>query len=314
MFQHILIGLDGSPLAETILTYVSAIAKRVGADLTLLYAVHLTEEMRQKEAYQILQPAIQQNVTKAQDYLNRVVQRLTANGLKVQSWVRIGDAATEILHCARQDNMDLIALATHGRSGLQRWFYGSVAEKVLHTTPTPLLLIRPSEDQAAALADLTQIVVPLDGSPVAERALTVAEGLAERAHVPLVLLRVVEILSLDFGDPFGTSYAAYPELLDRLQEAADSYINERAAGLRAKGHTVLTETPVGLPADNIVRYAHAHSGSLVVMATHGRTGVANVMLGSVARRVVQHGNTPTLVVPSLIVPPAGSSEPWGYGQ
>jgi nucleotide-binding universal stress UspA family protein len=172
-----------------------------------------------------------------------------------------------------------------------------------------LLLIRPTADQAATPADLTQIVVPLDGSPVAEMALSVAEALAERAHVPVVLLRVVEVVSPDFGNPFGTSSAAYSELLDRLQEAADKYVNERAAGLRAKGHTILTETPVGLPADTIVRYAHAHPGSVVVMATHGRTGVANVMLGSVARRVVQHGNTPTLVVPSLLVPPNSSPKP-----
>src|SRR5262245_5757837 len=132
MFQHILIGLDGSPLAESILIYVSTIAKRVGADLTLLYAVHLTDEMRHDDSYKILQPAIQQNVTHAQTYLNQVVSRLTTNGLNVQSRVMVGDAATEILRCAQQDAIDLIALATHGRSGLQRWFYGSVAEKVLH--------------------------------------------------------------------------------------------------------------------------------------------------------------------------------------
>lgn len=309
MFQHILIGLDGSPLAENVLPYASTLAKRVGADLTVLYAVHLTEEMRHDDAYRMLQPAIQQTVPHAEDYLRQVVHRLAENGFKVQSRVRIGDAASEIVRCAQQESMDLIALATHGRSGVQRWFYGSVAEKVLHTTPTPLLLIRPTEDHAAVPADLTQIVVPLDGSRLAEKALAVAEGLTERAQVPLVLLRVVELLSLDFGDPFATSYAAYPELLNRLQEAADSYINERATALRAKGYTVLTETPVGLPADKIVHYAHAHPGSVVVMATHGRTGVANVMLGSVARRVVQHGNTPTLIVPSLITARVSSSEP-----
>jgi nucleotide-binding universal stress UspA family protein len=199
------------------------------------------------------------------------------------------------------------SLATHGRSGLQRWFYGSVAEKVLHSTPLPLLLIRPIEDHPAVPSDLTQIVVPLDGSPLAETALSVAEALVTRTNVPLILLRVVEILSLDFGDPFGTSSASYPEILDRLQEAAASYVNEHAAVLHAKGYRVQTETPVGLPANKIVRYAHEHPGSLVVMATHGRTGLANMMLGSVARRVVQHGNTPTLIVPSFTAPAVHSS-------
>src|SRR5690348_10543679 len=105
MFQHILIGLDGSPLAENILPYVSTIAKRLGADLTLLYAVHLSDEMRHDDSYKILQPAIQQSVTQAQAYLNQVVSRLTEKGLNVQSRVMMGDAATELLRCAQQDDI-----------------------------------------------------------------------------------------------------------------------------------------------------------------------------------------------------------------
>ena len=161
MLQHILVGLDGSPLAETILPYVSTLAKGVSADVMLLHVVHLSEDMQRDEPYRLLQPMIQQAKTQAQDYLSRVAQRLTDSGIKVRSGVMVGDAAAEIVRYAQQDGMDLIALATHGRSGLQRWVYGSVAEKVLHTTYTPLLLIRPTDGQVAAPPELTQIVVPL---------------------------------------------------------------------------------------------------------------------------------------------------------
>jgi nucleotide-binding universal stress UspA family protein len=306
MLQHILVGLDGSPLAETILAYVSILSKALGAEVTLLHVVHLSEDMQRDEPYRLLQPAIQQAEAQAQDYLSRVAQRFTDSGIKVQNRVTIGDAATEVVRAAPQEGRDLIALATHGRSGLQRWFYGSVAEKVLHTTNTPVLLIRPTDEQAAASQELTQIIVPLDGSPLAEAALPLAETLATRANVPLILLRVVEVLSLDFGDPTGLSSGSYPQILESLQKATEDYLNQLAASLRGKGLSIQTEAPLGLPTDKIVGYAHEHPGSLVVMTTHGRTGFTGFVLGSVARRVVQHGNTPTLVVRSLVTPAAAN--------
>jgi nucleotide-binding universal stress UspA family protein len=189
---------------------------------------------------------------------------------------------------------------------LQRWVHGSVAEKVLHTTHTPLLLIRPTEEQAAAPQELKQIVIPLDGSPLAEAALPVAETLATSVKVPLVLLRVVEVLPLDFANPTGMSYASAPQLLESLQEAAEGYLHQLATRVRDTGVCVHTEAPVGLPTDKIVSYSHNHPGSLVVMTSHGRTGLAGLVLGSVARRVVQLGHTPTLIVRAL-VPPAEKS-------
>jgi nucleotide-binding universal stress UspA family protein len=296
MLQHILVGLDGSLLAETILAYVSTLAKSLGAEVALLHVVHLSEDMQRGEPSHLLQPAIQHAETQAREYLSRVAQRLTDSGLTVRSQVRVGDAATEIVRAAQQEGAELIALATHGRSGLQRWVYGSVAEKVLHTTSTPLLLVRPTDEQGAAPLALTQIVVPLDGSSLAETALPLAETLAARAKASLVLLRVVEVLSLDFGGPIGMSYASYPQLLDSLQEAAEDYLTQLTLPLRGKDFSVHTEASVGLPADKIVKYAHEHPGSLIVMTTHGRTGLPELVLGSVARRVVLHGNTPILIL------------------
>jgi nucleotide-binding universal stress UspA family protein len=112
----------------------------------------------------------------------------------------------------------------------------------------------------------------------------------------LVLVQVVETVSLSFADPGGMGLSSYPQILEGLQEAADIYMQRLAATVSSKGFSVHTETPMGTPADKIVEYVHDHPGSLVVMTTHGRTGLAGFVLGSVVRRVVQHGNTPTLVV------------------
>ena len=304
MVQHILVGLDGSPLAETILPYVSILAKGVGADVTLLHVIHVPDEVQEGERYQAVQPLIQQLTTQAEDYLRGVAQQLIDAGLTAKGQVTTGDTAAAIVRYARQAGIDLIALATHGRSGLRRWFYGSVAEKVLHTTQTPLLLIRPTEDQAPPAPGLTRIVVPVDGSPAAEAALPLAEALAVSCKVPVTLLRVVETVSLTFADPAGMGSTNYPQILEGLQQAADSYVHQLASAVRGTGCSVHTETPLGTPAEQIVGYVHGHPGSLVVMTTHGRTGLAEVVLGSVARRVVQHGNTPTLVVRPAATPAA----------
>jgi len=296
MLQHVLVGLDGSPLAESIVPYVSALAKKLHTDVTLLHVVPLMSSLQQGEFHHFLGPLLQQEEKQAYDYLERVAQQFVESGIEAQHRLVIGEAAAEILHAAEQENIGLIALATHGRSGLQRWIYGSVAEKVLHATHTPLLLMRPTEEQPITSPEITQIVVPLDGSPVAEAVLPVAEALAGQCQLPLVLLRVVEPFPFSFVDASGVAGVDYQAVLNSLQEAADSYLGEVSAALRGKNVNVLTEAPMGTPVHEIVRYAQEHSGSLVVMATHGRSGLAKVLLGSVARGVVQHGNTPTLLV------------------
>ncbi len=108
------------------------------------------------------------------------------------------------------------------------------------------------------------------------------------------------------GAATGMGYASYPQILDSLQEAAEDYLNQLVVTMRGKDFSVQTVAPVGLPADKIVRYAHEHPGSLVVMTTHGRTGFAGFVLGSVVRRVVLHGNTPTLVVRPTVTPAAAN--------
>lgn len=308
MLQHILVGLDGSPLAESILDYVSVLAKAIRADMTLLHVISFPSSLQSGASHRGLGSLLQQEETQAFAYLQRVAARFVDAGIKVQSRVAIGEAAAEIIRTAQQEHLDLIALATHGRSGLQRWVHGSVAERVLHTTCTPLLLIHPSEEPAPPLPPLTSIMVPLDGSPLAETVLPFAEALALQCHVRLVLLRVVEVVSLTFVDPAGMVSVDYRALLDSFQNATDHYVDELAARVREKGMQVETATPMGFPAEKIVSHAHDHAGSLVVMATHGRTGLANVVLGSIARRVVQHVNTPTLIVRPGIAPGAvGSS-------
>lgn len=303
MVKQILVGLDGSPLAEAILPCVSNLAKGLGAEVTLLN-VTFPESIVEPEDRPSLQQLVQGAEIQAKDYLRGVAQRLQETGITTRYAVAVGDAPAEIVNYAQRGGMDLIALATHGRSGIQRWVFGSVADAVLHTTRTPLLLIRPRDGRPAAASGVTQVVVPLDGSPLAEAVLPLAQELALAFDVPVVLLRTVETVYL-FSEPAPGAAAGYQDIISAVQEAVAGYLEHVGAGLEAQGTTVKTVAPLGSPATEIEAYTTAHEGSLVVMATHGRTGIGGLLLGSVARRVVQQSGAPVLLVrpaPPLVIP------------
>lgn len=291
--RRLLVGLDGSPLAESILTNVAYLATRLHADLVLLHVVPVPgPAVAMPPAYD---DVIARERVAAQEYLDGVAKKLGASGTSVRSAVVVGDAALEIVRCAEREHADLIALATHGRSGLQRWVHGSVADAVLHATSTPLLLLRPST--RAPLPEVRRIMVALDGSPLAEGVLPIAELLAAGLGAPLELVRVVELVSFAFtADPYGAACIDYDAILSLLREDAERYLDGVAARGRGAGLAVETTVRYGSAVDAIVAAAHAHPGTLLVLGTHGRSGWRALALGSVARRTVLATRTPVLVV------------------
>ncbi len=294
--QQILATLDGSRLAEAILQPVRILATRMGAAVTLFHVVAVPDSVRAmaREAGITLDEVVAQERARAQRYLDGVARRLRDAGIAVATATGVGDAAVEIVRCAERERFDLIALATHGRSGLQRWINGSVADAVLHAATLPLLLVRPGAETGPPF-ELRRIVVGLDGSELAEAVLPIAESLAGKFAVPLVLTRVVESSALAFaGDPLASVYVDYQRLVAMLREAAAQYLEERAAEMRPRGLTVETSVPLGIAADALVAEARARAGTLLVLGTHGRTGWRAVALGSVARRVV-------LLAPSAVL-------------
>jgi nucleotide-binding universal stress UspA family protein len=295
---RILVALDGSPLAETILGAVRTLAGKMGGGLVLLHVVTVPESLRAiaVRARVTLDEVVAQERNDAQTYLDGVAEKLRHAGVPVRAVTAVGDAAAEIMRYAAHEAIGMVALATHGRSGVQRWLYGSVADAVLHTVTVPLLLLRPS-DETAAPFDVRRVVIALDGSELAEAALPAAERLARAFAVPLVLVRVVESSTLAFaGDPSGGVYVDYARLFEILREDAGRYLATRASELRGRGVTVETSVAAGMAADAIVGASRARDGTLLVLSTHGRTGWRAVALGSVARRVVLLASSPVLIV------------------
>jgi nucleotide-binding universal stress UspA family protein len=137
MYQRILVPLDGSTLAEVVLPHVQALAKSLGADLVLL-RMAFTHAFPGYDPMQAQVTAVQE----AEDYVSGLAQRLLGEGVRAEVEVRFGDPVEEILDHVTWDHIDLIAMATHGRTGLTRVVMGSVAEHVLRRTSVPMLLMR----------------------------------------------------------------------------------------------------------------------------------------------------------------------------
>jgi nucleotide-binding universal stress UspA family protein len=291
--HSILVGLDGSTLAETILPTLRALARRCRAEIVLLHVVHVPKTVP-AEAGIALDEVVEQERREAAGYLRRLARELDTDGIAVRTAVVVGETAPEIVRFAEHEHIDLVALATHGRSGMQRLLHGSVADAVLHTATRPLLLLRPSLETPAP-ADIRRLVVALDGSPLAEQALPPARELARALGVPLVLLSVVDLLQPAFAaDPYGG--VSYPRILTILEEGTEQYLAEVAVRERKHGVTVETVRATGNPSEVIAHYVKAHPDSLLVLGTHGRSGWRAALIGSVARRVVLLASAPVLVV------------------
>jgi nucleotide-binding universal stress UspA family protein len=234
----------------------------------------------------------------ANDYLDGLVAQLKEEGLNARQAVRRGPAAEAILDYAAQVDADQIVMATHGYSGIKRWTHGSVAERVLLAARVPLLLIRVQEQ------DLTgdwrrpvrcrRILVPLDGSGVAEQILPPVVQIAQAMSAKLLLFQVPIIHAS--GWMTGEWYLPIQGVLDSAETVAQSYLSAVAGRLADQGLDVITATSIGSVANCIVEYAEASGADLIAMCTHGRTGLARWALGSVADRVLRAGGTPILLV------------------
>jgi nucleotide-binding universal stress UspA family protein len=281
MYSKILVPLDGSKLAEQVLPYAQMLAGAFGAALTLL---------------QVTDPDARRPFTLSQsagDYLKYAAARLSP--LPVGVLEKIGKPAEVIVDLARADADGLIAMATHGVSGPRRWFLGSVASKVVQSAENPVLLIRATQAAPTSPA-FERVIVPLDGSGVAERALPHARMLAGKLNIELVLVRTYSLppdIYLVADGVIDQGPATYRE---NLHDESEKYLDGKVAGLRADGcASVSAHVSEGDPASEIVDLASAPQ-SLIAMATHGRSGVGRWALGSVAERVVQHARAPVLLI------------------
>ncbi len=278
MFQRVLVPLDGSELAEQVLP----VAERLRARGGTLHLVRLNPAPADPPT-----PYDETLQLEAESYLDFMVSRLADRGVAAQWETRCGDVATELIAAAGDHACDLVALSSHGRTGVARLVFGSVAERVLKGATLPTLLVR-AATPGGARSRLESILVPLDGTDVSERALEPAARLAREHAARIHLLYVVETL-----------WAAGDSKLARDQLKEVRRVSERLRALAEKlrGEDVPARTLVvrGEPATEVLAHAARYSMDLVVM-TPTSTAARGAAFGHVSEKVLRTAPMPVLVI------------------
>jgi nucleotide-binding universal stress UspA family protein len=271
-YDTVLVALDGSKNAERILPLVVPLLSPGGGVAVLS---HVVDE-------RVLGSAA------ARAYLRLVARRLEARGIVTGQETPRGEAAPELVNMAKRRRAVLIAMTTHGRSGLARFFLGSVAQKVLRSAPCPVLL---AKGVGEVRREVGNILVPLDGSPLAHRAVPHAATFARAFGARLTLLYVAPKLGVEARN---SKFRRW--ILAEKKNARRSF-----ATIAASLSTLHVESDIaeGDPATEIVRRTERDRRCLVVISTHGRTGLRRFVLGSVTEKVLQASAAPLLVVRSF---------------
>ncbi|MDX1530736.1 MAG: universal stress protein [Rhodothermales bacterium] len=203
--------------------------------------------------------------------------------------------AETILHVAEEGDADLIVMGTHGRTGLHHAMLGSVAEKVLRLAPCPVLVVPERAPDAGAAGGVRRVLAPVDFSEHARLAVAHAKALAALHGAALDVLHVVEEAAIP------TAYGLEPVLVvsPPVLERAEAAVRQVVAGVPGPEVPVAVHAEAGYAASDIVRFAEGVGSDLIVMATHGRTGIKHFLLGSVTERVVRRAPCPVFSVRSF---------------
>ncbi len=293
MFRKIMVPLDGSDEAEAILPYVSHIASGMDLGVALLSVMDRgATEMRESYYSRLFERAEQE----AKGRLHNAAHHLRQDGVRTEEHVISGRADAEITETADRLGCNLIAMSTHGRSLLGRGILGSVADRVVHTARIPVLTVTPDKVRSYHGSDtlVTRLVVPLDGSPLAETVLPYVKEMASRLGYTVVLLRVVRPLHYFW---VGEHPPEINEENALMENEAREYMEATAEILSRDGVDVEWRVLVGHPTTIVLEQIRDIPHSIVALTTHGHSGFRRWIIGSLAETLVRSGGDPVLIVP-----------------
>lgn len=297
MFKHVLVPLDGSRLAEAALPPAAYLAQKLGASVTLIHII-------ERDAPEAIHGERHlTNPEEAYTYLDEVAQNKFPAEASVERHVDTGqsaDVAQSIVNHVDEFASDLIVMCTHGRGGLRDVLYGSIAQQVVAGDATPVLLVQPVGPSIDAPFACRQLLVPLDALPEHEEGLHVAAELALACQAQVHLMLVVPTLGTLSGAQAAAGLllpGSTTHVLELTRQDAEAYLLRHTNHLQGKGLSVEAEICRGDPVANIIEAADKTQPDLIVLGTHGKTGMDAFWSGSVAPRVSSRSRLPLLLVP-----------------
>lgn len=300
MLEHIVVGVDFSPESEVAVAQAMAVARCAGARLTLLHVgaipdapLGVPESMAATAA--AYTQVVKQHLAEDRNALDELRERLIGQGVEVSHAVYDGFADTGIVEAAKELAADMIVVGTHGRTGLKRFFLGSVAERVVRLAEVPVLVARPGTREPAG--GFEKILVPTDFSDSAEQALEVAQALAaEDATIHLLHAWQLPPMSTAYYAPIKAAEDLFADVRKSISASVDQTGEQLVERHIDGGANRTFESVEGAPAHAIQEAIAAHQPDVVVLGSRGRRGVSRFLLGSVAENTVRHAPCSVVVV------------------
>lgn len=296
MFNMILVPLDGSALSERALQPALRLAKPSDSALLPirnLILLHVTVPPAAGELGWLLPgEVVERSRREVDDYLDAVRKTLQLSGVPSSPRIVEGDEAGTIVDTATAEAADLIVMSSHGYSGIVRWMLGSVTERVLDSAPCPVMVVRSARP-------IRRILITLDGSSLAEQALPVGIEVASRLGADITLLQVTPTVSLTGQRSIQYNWSRPVEdggAESGVSNAQASYLERIAVAHQPTGVDMSTVGLPGSAAGSILSYAEANDIDLIVMSTHGRTGLRRWLYGSVTAKVLRGAPCSMLIV------------------
>lgn len=298
MFDHILVPLDGSTLAECVLPHLVGLAKAFDAQATVLCV--LEPKIKGEMNHPIDPVAWEMKKTEREAYLQDVARRLAEIDMPVEQVLLEGEPASCIKEFIDKNAVDLIVLSSHGRSGLSRWNVSSVVRKVIQRAHRSIMLIRAYEPKQSDLKEFRyhHLLLPLDGSQRAECLLAPTEILAQYHESQLLVAHVVVKPEMMKQMPLtAEDEKLLNNFIERNKQAAATYLERLSGRLSYKFEPHLQiSSNVALSLHELVDAAGV---DLLIMSAHGFSGQTKWPYGSIATSFIEYGSTPLLIVQDL---------------
>jgi nucleotide-binding universal stress UspA family protein len=307
MFRRILVPLDGSRFAEHAVPQALALAARWGADLALATVADPAGTVSASvRSGRVDESERDRAMTGAGEYLEEVRERIVGarfEGVVSSEVIPAGNVAVSLARHVLDVEADLMVMTSHSRGPIQRAWLGSTADGLIRRSPVPVLLMRPDEAQGDTPVDFgshprafASVLIPLDGSDASEKLLELARPFTADAERPrFILLRAVPPF-VPGGSPYLPHVVREGHEQEQVKEAARGYLERVAARLAESGVELELEVvTAGQPAVGVLRTAEELGVDMIAMSTHGRGGVARLLLGSVADKVARGTPVPVLL-------------------
>jgi nucleotide-binding universal stress UspA family protein len=301
MFEHILLPLDGSSLAERVLPHAVALSEAFNSKLTLLRVIHKGNEEEQNN---IVNPmAWQIKKSEAEAYLKSIQNQLAEIDVDGDIKILEGNPAQQIIEFARNEDVELIILSSHGSSGVSAWNINSTVQKVLLRAFVPVMIIRAYEEETGSLIGLKyqRLFLPLDGSKRAECILPMAKSICSAQGSKVFLTHIIEEPRLPRQTPVSDEVKTIIEQLKDLNfKEANSYLTQLKEQFEpGKAETIIESSEK--PSISMHNIIDREQIDLVMLSAHGYSGESRWPYGKIALSFIVYGTTPLIIMQDLSI-------------